>query len=946
MTSARHKDGSSRRIHACLAFLAFGMAACNDGPTEPLPAGEAVLVIAPGALLLTEAGGTASLHAYAIDADGDSALVDATFASSDPSVISVSGGTAIAGAALGSAQITATSGDLVSAPILALRATPAVGALLVADSQVIGEVEAVDPTAPYAAGREFRVRLRGVSPTVGQIVLATGGAPIGGRVVSTAGGAGDVDVTIAMVPLGDLFEDLSINARLPLRAAPSREANENRLGIRLSRSTSGGTRFAAPPGVRFQASPVRTSSGAGRVEQEFDLGPFKCKLEVPAPISVPISMSSFSGDLNESLALDLVIEDAVVRRFVVDGTIRPMLTVAPRITAALEGKGECKWKVRELPLPITGVLSAVLGGQVPVGIGFEIGAKSTLGQLGADVTFQSVVTSRLGFDCTGACEWVQAFDATAPDITVTPVMPDLGTSTRIELGVSAFGWAELTLGLTLWDDETTRLKLVSGKAGLEQKFEIASADAQAADPAYASSYSLKPVVEVKAAAEYAPLENLLQVSLTLFTWAPEIAPISRSPRGTFTITPSSVAAGDGTQLGERATFTVTLTDATYFGFYAVEAVQIRWRRTVGGTVVLESGRPGCTDLAAAQDQLAFTCETDFLEEHAGAQTFHAFVKTRIFGVPVPVPLEVAADGKATITVTGGAVSVTPSTVTLLPGQVQTFTASVAGGGSQSVTWSATGGTFTTSGNSLEYTAGSEAGTYSVTATSVTSPTISASAAVTISPPSAGTATLVNAGGFAQAFVSFPGSIPCDDIDESSEQEAFTASRTFAAQCSGSWTSNPGDTPATLTASASANVSYQLTLTGTTLRSVTASGNATAAATAQGGPGIVVGGRGEAYSSDTWFDFEVEETVTVTLSGQVSSGASSTFESPRAFVSLDQNFSGTIFFAEQGTIATSLTLTPGRYTLRGDAYADAPASLPDHTSSNSNASFSVTMTVSP
>ncbi|MGE5926847.1 MAG: hypothetical protein ACM357_05800, partial [Gemmatimonadota bacterium] len=640
----------------CPFFLLMGLtllAGCGDGPTDPPSGDAATLVVSPGALLLAEPGATQRLRAYAVDADGDSTEVAAIFSSSDPAVVSIAGGgLATGGASIGSAQIVATSGDLTSAPVLALRATPVAGALLVADSQVIGEVEAVDPTAPYAAGREFRVRLRGVSASVGQIVLATGGAPIGGRVVSTAGGAGDVDVTIAMVALADLFEALSINTRLPVRAAPSREASQNRHGIRLSRSTDGGTRFAAPPGARFQAAPVRTSSGAGRLEQEFDLGPFKCKLEVPAPISVPISMSSFSGNLNETLALDLVVEDAVVRRFVVDGAIRPTLTVAPRITAALEGKGECKWKVRELPLPITGALSAVLGGQVPLGIGFEIGAKSTLGQLGADVTFQSTVTAKLGFDCTGACEWVQAFDATAPDITVNPVIPDLGTSTRIELGASAFGWAELTLGLTLWDDETTRLKLLSAKAGLEQKFELASADAQAADPAYASSYSLKPAVEVKAAAEYTPLENLLQVNLTLFTYAPELAAISQSPRGTFSITPASVAAGNGTQLGELATFTVTLTDATYFGAYAVETVQIRWRRAVGGTVVLESGRPGCTDLAAAQDQLTFSCETDFLEEHAGAQTFHAFLKTRILGVPVPVPLEVAADGKATVTVTG------------------------------------------------------------------------------------------------------------------------------------------------------------------------------------------------------------------------------------------------------------------------------------------------------
>ncbi|HEX6645183.1 MAG TPA: hypothetical protein VF037_10910 [Gemmatimonadales bacterium] len=929
------------RPAALVALLA--VVACGDGPVDPPSGTGSALVIAPGSLLLAEAGATQALRAYAVDADGDSTEVAATFTSSDPGIVSVSStGLATGGASLGAATIVATSGELTSAPILALRATPSAGAMLVADSQVVGGVEAVDPGAPYAAGRQYRVRLRGATPSVGQIVLATGGAPIGGRVVSVAGGGAGADVVIAMVPLGELFDALSVDVRLPLGGAIEPPPSQERHGVRLSRSPHGGTRFSTAPGARFTASSIRAPSG--RIEQEFQLGPFTCKLEVPAPLSVPISMSSFSGDLNESLALDLVVEDAGVRRLVVDGTIRPTLTVAPRITAALEGKAECKYKVREFPLPITGVLSAVLGGQVPVGIGFEIGAKSTLGQLGADVTFQSTVAAQLGFDCTAVCEWVQAFGATAPEVTVKPVVPDLGTSTRIELGAAAFGWAELTLGLALWDDETSRLRLLSAKGGLEQKFELAPAEAQAADPGYASSFSLKPVVEVKAAAEYAPLENMLQVALTLFTYAPELPPISRSPHGTFTITPASVAAGDGSQIGERATFTVTLADPTFLGAYAVEAVQIRWRRDVSGTVFLESGRPGCTDLAAAQDQLVFSCETDFLEEHAGAQTFHAFVKARIFGIPIPVPLEVAPDGKATVTVTGGAVSVEPSTVTLAPGQSQEFTAHVAGGNGGAVTWSATGGTFTATGNTLVYTAGAQPGTYNVTATSVASPDFSASAVVTITAPASGSVTLVNAGGFAQTFISLPGGIACNHIDESSEQEAFTASRTFTSQCSGSWTSHPGDAPATLTGSAAANVSYQLAISGSAVSSISASGNATASATAQGGPGIVVGGKGEAYSSDAWFDFEVDETVTVTLTGQVSSGGSSTFESPRAFVSLDQAFSGTIFIAEQGAIATTLTLTPGRYTLRVDAYADAPVSLPDRTTSNSSASFNVTMTV--
>ena len=190
------------------AVLASG---CGDGPVDPPVGGGSALVIAPGALLLAEPGATRQLRAYAIDADGDSTEVAASFSSSDPAIVSVSGnGLATGGAPTGSAQITATSGDLTSAPILALRATPAEGALLVADSQVVGSIAPIDAGAGYAPGWRYRVRLRQATVQEGQIVLATGGAPVGGRVVSAATVGGDVDVVLELITLDEMFRELSI----------------------------------------------------------------------------------------------------------------------------------------------------------------------------------------------------------------------------------------------------------------------------------------------------------------------------------------------------------------------------------------------------------------------------------------------------------------------------------------------------------------------------------------------------------------------------------------------------------------------------------------------------------------------------------------------------------------------------------------------------------------
>ncbi|NPC50998.1 chitinase [Corallococcus sp. AB032C] len=94
----------------------------------------------------------------------------------------------------------------------------------------------------------------------------------------------------------------------------------------------------------------------------------------------------------------------------------------------------------------------------------------------------------------------------------------------------------------------------------------------------------------------------------------------------------------------------------------------------------------------------------------------------------------AVSGKRTST-TGVSVSVTPASVTLSRGGVQTFTALVTGNTNTAVTWSvqegATGGTVTTSGT---YTAPQTAGTYHVVATSKADTTKKATADVVVTGP--------------------------------------------------------------------------------------------------------------------------------------------------------------------------------------------------------------------
>ena len=76
------------------------------------------------------------------------------------------------------------------------------------------------------------------------------------------------------------------------------------------------------------------------------------------------------------------------------------------------------------------------------------------------------------------------------------------------------------------------------------------------------------------------------------------------------------------------------------------------------------------------------------------------------------------------------IAVTPANLTMAPGQ-QTFSAMVAHGATDNVTWTTSAGTITSGG---VWTSPNVAGTYTITATSADEPSVSASTTVTISKP--------------------------------------------------------------------------------------------------------------------------------------------------------------------------------------------------------------------
>ncbi len=102
------------------------------------------------------------------------------------------------------------------------------------------------------------------------------------------------------------------------------------------------------------------------------------------------------------------------------------------------------------------------------------------------------------------------------------------------------------------------------------------------------------------------------------------------------------------------------------------------------------------------------------------------VKNIRFGAPANL-LFVAPINASTISV-----DVQPRTITLKPGESQTFTATVTGNSDTSVTWEYGSGINAGSGSSLKFTAPNTAGVYTLIAKSLADPSKSASATITVS----------------------------------------------------------------------------------------------------------------------------------------------------------------------------------------------------------------------
>jgi hypothetical protein len=615
------------------------------------------VVVEPAGFLLAAPGTSQALTATAFAEDGTVLDVAIVWETTGSGVAVDATGIATATAAVGSATIVARAEGVASAPALAVVASAVAGAVWVDDADVAG-LEAVDDAETYGLGWRYAAVLRSARPVVGDLVVGTGLLPLGGRVVGVADVAAGRRVVLEVVDLDDLFDDLRIDVDVALDPADLVLEPEVLEAFEVERRADGTIRLLARP--ETAASLVRTLA-----DDEFSLGPFQCKTK---DVELPIFSLARPPEieLKPTIALQLAYDRALggLQKMGIGGSLQLTIKYEPSIGAAFEGTLACTRKVATWTLPIGGPLAFVIGAQVPVGVGFDLKGKLVVAQAALDAQFVGRASAEAGIDCTGSEGCVPYGTATMSTDTFAfrPVFPDVDAQFRADLSLFGFGYADLALGSALLDrfpflEDTLKLELVRVRAGIEQSLSLATIAAQADDPAYASGATTLLKSDIKIGSELPILERfekLLKVSIEPLTITLPSVELWRSPSGSFVIAPSLARPGSATEPGQLATFTVTIQESSLLGITAVsvDTVELRWRRPVdGGGTTLAPGRGACFRLPrTSPSQTTFTCETDFTDVHLGEQAFYAFANVRLFGVPLPVPIELGLDTRTVVTV--------------------------------------------------------------------------------------------------------------------------------------------------------------------------------------------------------------------------------------------------------------------------------------------------------
>lgn len=594
--------------------------------TQP---GQATVAIDQAAVLLPQIGATRQLTITAKDGSGNPLTGPVTWTSSRPDQVAVDGaGLVRAVVANGSSQITAQVAGIVSAPLLVIATAAAPGATLLTDAQIVGPPVETTPDAPPSADNTLKVVLRGVPPpAVGSLLINTESQPVAGKVVAVSVAGSDTTVTLGLASLPELFPSLVIDEVIDLTNAPLDVAPEITATYDVART---GNTFSFTPKTRANGAAARDAKPQAGTRV---LVPFECETDVGLPIQFS-APPVFSVTVNPTL--DVLYGPAGLERFLVRAQPQVSFEGGVSLTAAFEGKIGCKVDLFVFRVPVGGPLSMVIGGLVPVGVGFELGGKLTVATLGIGSRVTATTTAAVGVICpTTVCRFHR--ELLTPTVSYTPTLnaPSIGDA-RLEPGLSVFAFLKASIGNPLF--RSLRIDAFEAKIGGKFLASFAAPVSQMTDTSYRSDYkvsleaSAKAGTDLEGLARMLGLSSLTAVELTVSTdLATSPAPAATSPvtasRPTFTV-------------GDLVTVRVKLDPSTLEflpGQYNVAQVVLVRGPTLTSILGTVNAAPGQSEFT-----IPFTASGP-----GSADQLHAFIVTKLLNAAV-FALEI---GRATTAVT-------------------------------------------------------------------------------------------------------------------------------------------------------------------------------------------------------------------------------------------------------------------------------------------------------
>ncbi len=629
-------------LWSLVLLLAMLVTACGSGGgSQDDPNQISRIEVTPGTALMTSLGETYQLKATAYDANGEPLNVNFDWTSSNPGLMTVDGqGTVTTHDYAGSSLISATAGDVSGqATLLAVELMP--NSVLVSDAQVLDNPLLQDPDTPPDVGSLYEVTLDGtVAVTVGDILLASESAPIGGRVVDVVRSGTSQLVTLELIPVSQMFSKLKIDETYHFTTDDAVIPEEISTLFDVSENPDGSLKFTPKPefsNPKTMADNMRQALGTPQGTFANPYAPFDCSSTMP---TIPLTLNLLPVTDGLVFDLDLIMQydsdNEHLQKLALAGMAKAELRVRPSLNVAFEGKFTCTLDVVSIPIPISGAASVVFGGRIPVGPGFEIGGRVTLGQVAAEANFKAQFNAEVGVErnAMGELELIDtAATATSQsDADFRLILPDTNNLTaglRFEPTLKGFAFADFRVGTGLF--YRLEFKALRLTGGLVESANLATVDSQVAGTTYASSYMQALNINAGFGRSAIQFFNFLNINAASFSLVNLDIPLYTSPR-----LQSASADVASFATGDTVNFNVVLMPNTldYRSYtsselYNIDEIIIYRRIDNGGAIsTQEIARTGASFGQSSFD-LSWTADSD---GDIGSD-FFVFVDTKALSIP-------------------------------------------------------------------------------------------------------------------------------------------------------------------------------------------------------------------------------------------------------------------------------------------------------------------------